>query len=142
MGRSVKNKELKEAFHPECYRIYLDVSTINMNTFIEELSKISNITFDGTAPVAFLQVGYTKKDLQKMLSKKITSEFFCEKIEPETCVDQNSAISVFFKENYERNFAEYINRAMKETLSKIDDNIQKANARLDERIREAKVSQK
>ena len=113
-----------------------------MNTFIEELSKISNITFDGIAPVVFLQVGYTKKDLQKTLSEKIISEFFCEKIEPETCVDQNSAISVFFKENYERNLAEYINRAMEKTLYKIDDNIQKANARLDERIREAKVSQK
>ena len=35
-----KEKELKDGFYPQCYRIHLDISTVNVNDLIEELSKI------------------------------------------------------------------------------------------------------
>lgn len=138
--KKLEEKGIKEDFHPECYKIHLDISTVNINNLINELSKMSNIIFDGSIPVAFLQYGYIKKDLTKMLSKKITPEFYCEEVKLESCIDQNDAISVFFKENYENAFAEYINRERQTVLLEIEDNIRKANDRLNERIREAKTS--
>lgn len=136
----MEEKGIKDGFHPECYKIHLDISTVNINNLIEELSKISNMIFDGLIPVVFLRYGYTKKDLTKMLSKKITDEYFCEEVKPEVCVDQNDVVSVFFKENYENAFAEYINQERQKELLKIEENIRKANERLSERIREAKAS--
>lgn len=136
-----KEKELKDNFHSQCYKIHLDISTINVNNLIEELSKISNMIFDGVIPVVCLRWGYAKKDLTNLLSEKITKEFFCEEIKPESCVGQSDLVSVFFKENYENAFAEYINQEKQKELLKIEENIRKANERLNERIREAKASQ-
>ena len=136
-----KEKELKENFYPQCYKIHLDISTINVNNLIEELSKISNIIFDGLIPVVYLRWGYFKKDLTDLLSKKITNEFFCEEVKPESCVSQFDLVSVFFKENYENAFAEYIDQKKQKELLKIEENIRKANERLNERLKEAKASQ-
>ena len=136
-----KEKELKDNFQPQCYRIHLDISMVNVNNLIEELSKISNMIFDGLVPVVYLRWGYFKKDLIDLLSKKITNEFFCEEVKPESCVEQSDLISVFFKENYENAFAEYINQEKQKELRKIEENIRRANERLNERIREAKNSQ-
>ena len=136
-----KEKELKDGFQPQCYKIHLDISTVNVNNLIEELSKISNMIFDGSIPVVYLRWGYFKKDLTDLLSKKITNEFFCEEVKPESCVEQSDLISVFFKENYENAFAEYINQEKQKELLKIEENIRKANERLNERIREARSSQ-
>ena len=136
-----KEKELKDDFHSQCYRIHLDVSTVNVNDLIEELSKISNMIFDGLIPVVYLRWGYFKKDLTDLLSKKITKEFFCEEVKPESCVGQSDLISVFFKENYENAFVEYINQEKQKELLKIEENIRRANERLNERIKEAKASQ-
>ena len=41
-----KEKELKGNFYPQCYKIHLDISMVNVNDLIEELSKISNMIFD------------------------------------------------------------------------------------------------
>ena len=136
-----KEKELKDVFYPQCYKIHLDISTVNANNLIEELSKISNMIFDGLIPIVYLRWGYFKKDLTDLLSKKITNEFFCEEVKPESCVEQSDLISVFFKENYENAFAEYINQEKQKELLKIEENIRKANERLNERIREARSSQ-
>ena len=136
-----KEKELKDNFQPQCYRIHLDISTVNVNNLIEELSKISNMIFDGLIPVVYLRWGYFKKDLIDLLSKKITKEFFCEEVKPKSCVEQSDIISGFFKENYENAFAEYINQEKQKELLKIEENIRKANERLNERIREARSSQ-
>ena len=136
-----KEQELKDDFYPQSYKIHLDISTVNVNNLIEELSKISNMIFDGLAPVVYLRWGYFKKDLTDLLSKKITNEFFCEEVKPESCVEQSDIISVFFKENYENAFAEYINQEKQKELLKIEENIRKANERLNERIREARSSQ-
>ena len=136
-----KEKELKGTFYPQCYKIHLDISTVNVNDLIEELSKISNMIFDGLIPVVYLRWGYFKKDLTDLLSKKITNEFFCEEVKLESCVGQSDLISVFFKENYENAFAEYINQEKQKELLKIEENIRRANERLNERIREAKASQ-
>ena len=136
-----KEKELKDDFHSQCYRIHLDISTVNVNDLIEELSKISNMIFDGLIPVVYLRWGYFKKDLTDLLSKKITKEFFCEEVKLESCVGQSDIVSVFFKENYENAFAEYINQEKQKELLKIEENIRKANERLNERIREARSSQ-
>lgn len=136
-----KEKELKDGFYPQCYRIYLDISTVNVNNLIEELSKISNMIFDGLIPVVYLRWGYFKKDLTDLLSKKITNEFFCEEVKLESCVGQSDIVLVFFKENYENAFAEYINQEKQKELLKIEENIRKANERLNERIREARSSQ-
>ena len=136
-----KEKELKDDFHSQCYRIHLDISTVNVNDLIEELSKISNMIFDGLIPVVYLRWGYFKKDLIHLLSKKITNEFFCEEVKLESCVGQSDLVSVFFKENYENAFAEYINLEKQKELMKIEENIRKANERLNERIKEAKSSQ-
>ena len=139
--RKRKEKELKDNFCSQCYKIYLDISTVNVNNLIEELSKISNMIFDGLIPIVYLRWGYFKKDLTDLLSKKITNEFFCEEVKPESCVEQSDLISVFFKENYENAFAEYINQEKQKELLKIEENIRKANERLNERIKEAKASQ-
>ena len=136
-----KEKELKDNFCSQCYKIHLDISTVNVNNLIEELSKISNMIFDGLIPIVYLRWGYFKKDLTDLLSKKITNEFFCEEVKPESCVEQSDLISVFFKENYENAFAEYINQEKQKELLKIEENIRKANERLNERIREARSSQ-
>lgn len=136
-----KEKELKDGFYPQCYKIHLDISAVNVNNLIEELSKISNMIFDGFVPVVYLRWGYTKKDLTKLLSEKITKEFFCEEVKLESCVGQSNLVSVFFKENYENAFAEYINQEKQKELLKIEENIRKANERLNERIREAKAYQ-
>ena len=136
-----KEKELKDGFYPQCYRIHLDTPSVNVNNLIEELSKISNMIFDGSVPVVYLRWGYFKKDLTDLLSKKITNEFFCEEIKLESCVGQSDLISVFFKENYENAFVEYINQEKQKELLKIEENIRKANERLNERIKEAKASQ-
>lgn len=136
-----KEKELKDGFYPQCYKIHLDISTVNVNNLIEELSKISNMVFDELIPVVYLRWGYFKKDLTDLLSKKITNEFFCEEIKLESCVGQSDLVSVFFKENYENAFVEYINQAKQKELLKIEENIRKANERLNERIREARSSQ-
>ena len=136
-----KEKELKDNFQPQCYKIHLDISMVNVNDLIEELSKISNMIFDGLIPVVYLRWGYFKKDLIDLLSKKITNEFFCEEVKPESCVEQSDLISVFFKENYENAFAEYINQEKQKELLKIEENIRRANERLNERIKEAKASQ-
>ena len=106
-SKSVKNKEkeLKDGFYPQCYKIHLDISTVNVNNLIEELSKISNMIVDGLIPIVYLRWGYFKKDLTDLLSKKITNEFFCEEVKPESCVEQSDIVSVFFKENYENAFA-------------------------------------
>ena len=136
-----KEKELKDNFCSQCYKIYLDISTVNVNNLIEELSKISNMIFDGSIPIVYLRWGYFKKDLTDLLSKKITNEFFCEEVKPESCVEQSDLISVFFKENYENAFAEYINQEKQKELLKIEENIRKANECLNERIREARSSQ-
>ena len=135
-----KEKELKDGFHSQCYRIHLDISMVNVNDLIEELSKISNMIFDGLIPVVYLRWGYFKKDLTDLLSKKITNEFFCEEVKLESCVGQSDLVSVFFKENYENAFAEYINQEKQKELLKIEENIRRANERLNERIREAKSS--
>ncbi len=140
-GVKDKEKELKCNFHPQCYRIHLDISTVNVNDLIEELSKISNIIFDGLVPVVYLRWGYFKKNLTDLLSEKITNEFFCEEVKLESCVGQSDLVSVFFKENYENAFAEYINQEKQKELLKIEENIRKANERLNERIKEAKASQ-
>lgn len=142
MEKSVKDKEKesKDSFHPQCYKIHLDISTVNVNNLIEELSKISNMIFDGSIPVVYLRWGYFKKDLTDLLSKKITNEFFCEEVKLESCVGQSDLVSVFFKENYENAFAEYINQEKQKELLKIEENIRRANERLNERIREAKSS--
>ena len=136
-----KEKELKDSFYPQCYKIHLNISTINVNNLIEELSKISNMIFDGLIPIVYLRCGYFKKDLTSLLSEKITNEFFCEEVKLESCVGQSNLVSVFFKENYENAFAEYINQEKQKELLKIEENIRKANERLNERIREAKASQ-
>ena len=136
-----KEKELKDGFYPQCYKIHLEISTVNINDLIEELSKISNMIFDGLIPIVYLRWGYFKKDLTDLLSKKITNEFFCEEVKPESCVEQSDIVSVFFKENYENAFAEYINQEKQKELLKIEENIRKANERLNERIREARSSQ-
>ena len=136
-----KEKELKDNFCSQCYKIHLDISTVNVNNLIEELSKISNMIFDGLIPIVYLRWGYFKKDLTDLLSKKITNEFFCEEVKPESCVEQSDLISVFFKENYENAFAEYINQEKQKELLKIEEYIRKANERLNERIREARSSQ-
>lgn len=136
-----KETELKDNFCSQCYKIHLDISTVNVNNLIEELSKISNMIFDGLIPIVYLRWGYFKKDLTDLLSKKITNEFFCEEVKPESCVEQSDLISVFFKENYENAFAEYINQEKQKELLKIEENIRKANERLNERIREARSSQ-
>ena len=136
-----KEKELKDNFCSQCYKIHLDISTVNVNNLIEELSKISNMIFDGLIPIVYLRWGYFKKDLTDLLSKKITNEFFCEEVKPESCVEQSDLISVFFKENYENAFAEYINQEKQKELLKIEENIRKANERLNERIREARSAQ-
>ena len=136
-----KEKESKDSFHPQCYKIHLDISTVNVNNLIEELSKISNMIFDGLIPIVYLRWGYFKKDLTDLLSKKITNEFFCEEVKLESCVGQSDFVSVFFKENYENAFAEYINQEKQKELLKIEENIRKANERLNERIREARSSQ-
>ena len=136
-----KEKELKDNFCSQCYKIHLDISTVNVNNLIEELSKIPNMIFDGLIPIVYLRWGYFKKDLTDLLSKKITNEFFCEEVKPESCVEQSDLISVFFKENYENAFAEYINQEKQKELLKIEENIRKANERLNERIREARSSQ-
>lgn len=136
-----KEKELKDSFYPQCYKIHLNISTINVNNLIEELSKISNMIFDGLIPIVYLRCGYFKKDLTSLLSEKITNEFFCEEVKLESCVGQSNLVSVFFKENYENAFAEYINQEKQKELLKIEENIRKANERLNERIREAKTSQ-
>ena len=136
-----KEKELKCNFYPQCYKIHLDISTVNVNNLIEELSKISNMIFDGLIPIVYLRWGYFKKDLTDLLSKKITKEFFCEEIKLESCVGQSDLVSVFFKENYENAFVEYINQEKQKELIKIEENIRKANDRLNERIKEAKSSQ-
>ena len=136
-----KEKELKDNFQPQCYRIHLDISTVNVNDLIEELSKISNMIFDGSVPVVYLRWGYFKKNLTDLLSKKITNEFFCEEVKLESCVGQSDLVSVFFKENYENAFAEYINQEKQKELQKIEENIRRANERLNERIKEAKDSQ-
>ena len=143
IGEKVKSKEkeLKDNFCSQCYKIHLDISTVNINDLIEELSKISNMIFDGLIPIVYLRWGYFKKDLTDLLSKKITNEFFCEEVKPESCVEQSDLISVFFKENYENAFAEYINQEKQKELLKIEENIRKANERLNERIREARSSQ-
>ena len=143
MEKSVKDKEkeLKAIFYPQCYKIHLNISTINVNNLIEELSKISNMIFDGLIPVVYLRWGYFKKDLTNLLSKKITKEFFCEEVKLESCVGQSNLVSVFFKENYENAFAEYINQEKQKELLKIEENIRRANERLDERVREANASQ-
>ena len=143
IGEKVKSKEkeLKDNFCSQCYKIHLDISTVNVNNLIEELSKISNMIFDGLIPIVYLRWGYFKKDLTDLLSKKITNEFFCEEVKPESCVEQSDLISVFFKENYENAFAEYINQEKQKELLKIEENIRKANERLNERIREARSSQ-
>ena len=31
-----KEKELKDGFQPQCYKIHLDISTVNVNNLIEE----------------------------------------------------------------------------------------------------------
>ena len=143
MEKSVKDKEKesKDSFHPQCYKIHLDISTVNVNDLIEELSKISNMIFDGLIPVVYLRWGYFKKDLTDLLSKKITNEFFCEEVKLESCVGQSDLVSVFFKENYENAFVEYINQEKQKELLKIEENIRRANERLNERIKEAKASQ-
>ena len=143
MEKSVKDKEKesKDSFHPQCYKIHLDISTVNVNDLIEELSKISNMIFDGLIPVVYLRWGYFKKDLTDLLSKKITNEFFCEEVKLESCVGQSDLVSVFFKENYENAFMEYINQEKQKELLKIEENIRRANERLNERIKEAKASQ-
>ena len=138
--KKLEEKRIKDDFRPECYKIHLDILTVNINNLINELSKISNIIFDGVTPVVFLRRGYAKKDLTDLLSKKITKEFFCEEVKPESCVDQSDLVSVFFKENYENAFAEYINQEKQKELLKIEENIRMANERLNERIREAKSS--
>lgn len=140
-GVKDKEKELKGNFQSQCYKIHLDISTVNVNNLIEELSKISNMIFDGIIPVVYLRWGYFKKDLADLLSKKITKEFFCEEVKPESCVGQSDIVSVFFRENYENAFAEYINQEKQKELLKIEENIRKANERLNERIKEAKASQ-
>ena len=114
---------------------------VNVNNLIEELSKISNMIFDGLIPVVYLRWGYFKKDLADLLSKKITKEFFCEEVKPESCVGQSDIVSVFFMENYENAFVEYINQEKQKELLKIEENIRRANERLNERIKEAKTSQ-
>lgn len=142
VGNSQESHGLShEKFQPQCYKIHLDISTINVNNLIEELSKISNIIFDGLIPVVYLRWGYFKKDLTDLLSKKITNEFFCEEVKSESCVGQLDLVSVFFKENYENAFVEYINQEKQKELLKIEENIRKANERLNERIKEAKASQ-
>lgn len=142
-SKSVKDKEkkLKESFYPQCYKIHLDISTINANNLIEELSKISNMIFDGATPVVYLRWGYVKKDLTNLLSERVTKEFFCEEVKLESCVGQTDLVSVFFKENYENAFAEYINQEKQKELLKIEENIRRANERLNERIKEVKASQ-
>ena len=97
--------------------------------------------FDGSIPVIYLRWGYFKKDLTDLLSKKITNEFFCEEVKLESCIGQSDLVSVFFKENYENAFMEYINQEKQKELLKIEENIRRANERLNERIKEAKASQ-
>ena len=58
-----KEKELKDNFYPQCYKIHLDISTVNVNNLIEELSKISNMIFDALIPVVYFRWEYFKKDL-------------------------------------------------------------------------------
>ena len=143
MEKSVKDKEKEStiSFHPQFYKIHLDMSTGNINNLIDEMFKISYMIFDGLTPVTYLRWGYVKKDLTDLLSKKITNEFFCEEIKLESCVGQSDLISVFFKENYENAFVEYINQEKQKELLKIEETIRKANDRLNERIKEAKASQ-
>ena len=137
----IQENEFKDGFYPHCHTIHLDISTVNVNNLIEQLSKISNMIFDGLIPVVYLRWGYFKKDLTDLLSKKITNEFFCEEVQLESCIGQSDLVSVFFKENYENAFVEYINQEKQKELLKIEENIRRANERLNERIKEARSSQ-
>lgn len=121
-------------FDPKCYKLHYDTSAIKLSEVMSSIESLGNIVIYERSLYIFLQNGKTQSDIKRALPQSISENVYCELVTPESCVEQKNFLQIWFKEQYESAFLEYVTIEKQEQLQKIVKNTQMANQRITERI--------
>ena len=121
-------------FDPKCYKLHYDTSAVKLSEIMSSIERLGNIVIYERSLYIFLQNGKTQSDLKKALPQNISENVYCELVTPGSCVEQKNFLQIWFKEQYESAFLEYVTTEKQDQLQKIVKNAQMANQRITERI--------
>jgi len=122
------------AFDPKCYKLHYDTSAIKLSEVMSSIESLGSIVIYERSLYIFLQNGKTQSDIRRALPQSVSENVYCELVAPESCVEQKNFLQIWFKEQYESAFLEYVTTEKQDQLKKIVKNTQKANQRITERI--------
>lgn len=122
-----------------CYRVHLDLSMCeDLAVLIDNVAKIGDLTFIGEKLIVWLNDNKDKKDLIRTLKKAGIKEFFCESIDYSSIGKSENFdfLSSWFMDEYNSYLIRIAEKQNQEALEEMYNNIQRAQALLDNKINE------
>lgn len=110
-------------FNPKCYAIHFDIDSIGVGKFIDKFSKYGDIFFNDNVPIVFLNNGYGEDTIDSIMSSFKIKKYYCEEIFAQDQVFQDTLMSVWYKEKYEKLLEDAINSQAGDIIDSANNNI-------------------
>lgn len=121
----------------KCYKICLDIHSIDLNILFDTISKIGDIIFFEGSPYVWLDYTIEKTSLMKKLKKLQISEFYCQDIEITDVQNTNNFLSIWFLEHYSEYQKSVLETQEQDKLKEMLSNIEKAKMLLQQSTKQA-----
>lgn len=129
---------MQNNFDPLCYKLHYDRGAVKISEILTAVNGLGNFVIHDGEMYVFMKNGKNKQDLNKKFPKQIAGDVYCERIYPEQCIQQDNFLSIWFREQYEAAFLEFVKTERREQLNKAVQNIERAKERIRERIQNEK----
>lgn len=128
-------------FDPKCYKLHYDDNAVKLSTMLDCLAGMGSVIIYERELYIFLQNGLSQTDIKKALPEEVAENVYCQQMKAEHCMEQSNFVHMWFKEQYEKAFFEYVQKEKSGELQKIIDNVNKAKERIKQRIEEGKEAE-
>lgn len=123
----------------KCYKLHINFDDINIGNAIDILCEVGDVVFFDKAIYIWLNDEFNREILSNIIREKINIyEYYCETIEYDDVINQNTFITSWFSEHYNNYLIAEQEKRGQDALRQMKINIDMANALLDQRIAQAK----
>lgn len=111
-------------YNPKCYRVLFDHKECDEWVAYDWLSKVGDVFFNNKSVYIF-STDEKLKDKIKRKFRNLGADAYCEEVSAAEQKDQNTPLSVWYRERYEACLVETINEQYAEEIAAANANIKK-----------------
>lgn len=121
------------------FKIFFDVSKVNLGVLLEKLKKIGNIIYVNSDLYIWLYEGKDKKSLSSAIKRAGVADFYLQEITEDNVNKETGFAFAWCREHLNEASVSSFESKHQEELQEMLDNIKKADQLLQEKIEQAKA---